>query len=102
MMLKPPLHQTHIPASQGWYVVFPLELLNDGGMDLTKEPVVAWRLETFEIQNSRSYLPGDRFDSITPIIASGSISDVCNLRPSIRQKLLYGQWRQLRDERRVA
>ena len=72
MTLKPPVVSSHVTARPGWYAVFPVELPNDGGIELAKEPVLAWRVETFEIEHR----PGlSRFDSITPILAGGSISD---------------------------
>jgi hypothetical protein len=68
--LKSPLTCNHVPAQPGWFAVFPVELPNDGGIDLTKEPVLAWRMETFEIDQSRS-----RFDGVTPVLAGGSIGE---------------------------
>jgi hypothetical protein len=72
-MIKPPACSNHIPAQPGWFAVFAVDLPN-GDISLDREPVVAWRLETFEIQAPRG-MPGDRFDAVTPILAGGSISD---------------------------
>lgn len=66
--LKPPLACNHIPAQPGWYAVFDAPL-PDGGIELYSEVVLAWRLETFQVEHAR----GDRFDQITPVIASGSV-----------------------------
>lgn len=71
-MFKPPIACDHVVA-HNWYVVFPTDLPN-GGIELEKEPVIAFRLETHEIQHPRGG-PSDRFDSLTPITAGGSISD---------------------------
>jgi hypothetical protein len=73
--LKPPVACNHVPALPGWSAVFDVELANDGGTDLVKEPVLAWRMETFEIMETARGRPIERFDSVTPILASGSISD---------------------------
>lgn len=71
-MLKPPLVTNHVRA-HGWQLVWPVDLAN-GGMDLEREPVIAFRLETHEIQHPRGG-PTDRFDSLTPILAGGSVSE---------------------------
>jgi hypothetical protein len=70
--LKAPLACNHVPA-QGWNIVYPVDLPN-GGIALEKEPVIAFRLETHEIQHPRGG-PSDRFDSLTPILAGGSVSE---------------------------
>ncbi|MFZ3352251.1 MAG: hypothetical protein WA268_15435 [Xanthobacteraceae bacterium] len=71
--LKPPIHASHVPALPGWFAVFPDELPNDGGIELIKEPVLAWRIETFEVVDRRG--PAERFDGVTPVLAGGSISE---------------------------
>src|ERR1700722_1241545 len=72
--LKPPLALNHVPAQPGWFAVFPIELPNDGGIELSREPVLAWRVETFNVEHARG--PLDRFDGVTPTLTGGSISDL--------------------------
>ncbi len=56
------------------FAVFDYELPNHGGFDLIKEPILAWRMETFQIDTHRG-VPMKRFDSVVPVLASGSISE---------------------------
>jgi hypothetical protein len=71
MRIRPPLCCNHITASD-WLCVFDVDM-PDGKISLHREPVIAFRIETFQIDREGGF---DRFDTLTPILASGSVSDV--------------------------
>ena len=70
---NPPILTSHVSAQLGWFAVFPVKLPEEGGVEVSgKEPVLAWRVETFGLDPKRDGRI-DRFDVLTPILASGSI-----------------------------
>jgi hypothetical protein len=71
--LKPPVACDHVAASAGWFVVYAVEQPN-GGIELEREPILGFRMDTFQIEGSRG-APLDRFTSATPILAGGSVSE---------------------------